>query len=314
MKERQFIEWIRSRTTLDDSVVPVGPGDDCAMVIIAGRQVLVTTDQALDGVHFVLAEHGPRAAGRKAMARNLSDIAAMAALPVAAVATVALPQDFKASQAEEIYRGLREVADEFDCPVVGGDVGSWPGPLAISVTIFGKPAGGRKPIPPVLRSGAKPGDAVCVTGRLGGAWRTRRHLEFTPRIAEALELAGQYEIHAMIDISDGLAADLQHICKESCVAAEIVAEDIPIHDDAKQARASRQDALRAALSDGEDYELLFAVAPTDADRLTEAQPLEVKVSRIGRIVDGEGVTLIASDGRREPIEPLGWEHKTHGEN
>ena len=310
MKERQFIEWVRSRTTLDDKAVPVGPGDDCAVVIIDGRQVLVTTDQVLDGVHFVLAEHGAPAAGRKAMARNLSDIAAMAALPVAAVATVALPQDFQASQAKEIYRGMREIADEFDCPVVGGDVGSWSGPLAISVTLFGTPAGGRKPISPVLRSGAQPGDAVCVTGRLGGAWRTRRHLTFTPRITEAVELASQCEIHAMIDISDGLAADLHHICKESRIAAEIVAEDIPIHDDAKQIATDRQSPLSAALSDGEDYELLFTLAPSDADKLIQDQPLGVCVSRIGEILPGEGVRLVGPDGRDEALSPDGWEHVT----
>ena len=310
MKERQFIDWIRSRTALDPETVPVGPGDDCAVMMIDGKRVLATTDQALDGVHFVLSEHGGSAAGRKAMARNLSDVAAMAAVPVAALATVALPRSARTSQAEDIYNGMREIADRFDCPIVGGDVGVWSGPLAISVTVFGRTAGNGKPVGPILRSGAVPGDAICVTGRLGGAWRSRRHLTFTPRIEEAITLARKYEIHAMIDISDGLAADLHHICEESRVGARVAAEEIPIHEDAKLAGPETQDALSASLGDGEDYELLFALPPQDAHKLIQDQPLGVCVSRIGEILPGDRVSLVGFDGKDQDLLPEGWEHAT----
>ena len=298
MHEREFIEWIRREARLDPSVVLVGPGDDCAVVAFGKEKMLITTDQVLDGVHFILAEHGPRAAGRKAMARNLSDVAAMPALPLAAVATVALPENFASIDAQAIYTGLREIGDQFECPVVGGDIGVWSGALSISVTIVARMPEG---IEPVRRSGARPNQAICATGELGGAWRTRKHLEFTPRIKEAIKLAGEYRLGAMIDISDGLAADLHHICTASGVAGEIVAADIPVREGSD---------LTGALSDGEDYELLFTLPEGAANRLCEGQPLPVKVTRIGRVTEGEGVTLITRDGSREPLKPLGWEHET----
>ena len=298
MREAEFIDWIRRQAELDPQAVPVGPGDDCAVVVLGGEKVLVTTDQALDGVHFILSACGPEAAGQKAMARSLSDIAAMAGVPLAAVATVALPKGLSREDGEAIYRGLRRAADEFRCPVVGGDVGTWQGALAIGVTVFGRPAGGDA----VLRSGAKAGDAICVTGRLGGAWRTRRHLEFTPRINEAIALAASCELHAMIDLSDGPATDLHHLCRESGVGAEVLAAAVPVHPDAAD--------LAGALSDGEDYELLFALPAAQAEALTRQQPLRVAVTRIGTVVAGEGVTLVHPDGRREALPASGWEHST----
>jgi thiamine-monophosphate kinase len=269
------------------------------------EKLLVTVDQLLDGVHFKLAEHGPMNAGGKAMARSLSDIAAMAALPIGAVVTVALPKGFSRDDAEALHRGMRKAGEKFRCPIVGGDIGVWGGPLAVSVTVFGRPAG----IKPILRSGAKVGDSVCVTGSLGGAWKTQRHLKFVPRIHEARTLASRHEIHAMIDISDGLAADLGHLCDASGVGAEIQAEAVPIHAELK-APAGDPAALSAALGDGEDYELLFALPAPQAEMLLRDQPLTVKVSRIGAIVEGKGLTLIREEGKKEPIDPRGWEHKT----
>ncbi len=298
MREREFIEWICSQTHLDGAAVPVGPGDDCAVIMFGGEKLLVTTDQALDGVHFVLTEHGPHAAGRKAMARSLSDVAAMVAVPVAAVATVAMPNGFSRQNAKAFYRGLREASDAFSCPVVGGDVASWPAPLAVSVTIFARPAG----VEPVLRSGAQVGDAICVTGQLGGAWKTLRHMSFTPRITEAIILAGNCKLHAMIDISDGPAADLKHLCVASGVAAEINAADVPVHPDAA--------GLEAALGDGEDYELLFTLSQPDSVNLLKQQPLTTPISRIGTIVEGDELTLIRADGTREQLKARGWEHET----
>ncbi len=302
MKEQEFIDWIRSQSRFDPAKVPVGPGDDCAVVSFGSEQLIVTTDQVLDGVHFILADHGPTAAGRKAMARNLSDIAAMAAQPVAATATVALPRGIPREDVEAIYHGLRSVADQFDCPLVGGDVGVWDGALAISVTAFGR-VGQRGAI---LRSGARKGDAICVTGSLGGAWRGSRHLEFTPRIAEARTLASSYDLHAMIDISDGLATDLGHLCRASGLGAEIESAAIPIHADV----AGLDEPLSAALSDGEDYELIFTIPADQADRLIADQPLSVEVTRIGTMTEKPGIVLVDSAGGREPMKETGWEHQT----
>jgi len=307
MRELDFIEWIRNRSDFDAAKVPVGPGDDCAIVRFGGSDLLVTTDQVLDGVHFVLSEHGPRAAGRKAMARSLSDVAAMATVPLAAVATATLPRGFPSEDAEAIYRGLREPADEFHCPLVGGDVGSWDGPLCMTVTIFARRAGVTGGVEPVLRSGAKVGDAICVTGTLGGAWKSRKHLEFTPRIAEAVELAISCRLRAMIDISDSLACDLQHICTASGVGAEIRAADIPI---GAELAGDESGALQAALHDGEDYELLFTVSQAWARKLCDRQPLTAGITRIGTIVEGGDMTLIDADGSRRRLEPIGWEHTT----
>jgi len=302
MREREFIEWIRSRSDFDPAIVPVGPGDDCAVVAFGGNpgapELLVTTDQTLDGVHFVLAEHGPAAAGRKAMARSLSDVAAMAALPFGAVATVALPKGASHTDGEAVYQGLRGLGDQFDCPLVGGDVAGWDGRLAISVTVFAAAAG----VEPVLRSGARVGDAVCVTGSFGGAWRSRRHLAFTPRIREARVLAGEFKLRAMIDVSDGLSADLLHVCRASAVGAEITAEAVPAHPEAPD--------IAAALDDGEDYELLFTLPVDQAKRLIEDQPLDVPVTRIGTIVAGRQLSLVWPDGRGDRLKGGGWEHET----
>ncbi len=302
MREAEIIQWIRQRYAGDPARVPVGPGDDVAVVRPGSERVLVTTDQVLDGVHFVLADVGAEAAGRKAMARNLSDVAAMAGQPVAAVATVAAPEGFQMPDAEALHRGMTGLGDAFGCPLVGGDVAAWPGRLAVSVTVLAIP-GAREP---VLRSGARPGDALLVTGALGGAWRTDRHLTFTPRIAEARALAGRCSIHAMIDLSDGLSVDLGHVCEASGVGAEVAADAVPIHDDARLA----DDALAAALNDGEDYELLLAVAPHEAERLLVDPPDGVALWRVGRVVADGGCTLVDAAGTRRPLRPAGWEHRT----
>ena len=305
LKELPFIDWIRSQSDFDPEAVPVGPGDDMAVVAWGGALTMVGVDQVLDGTHFVLARCGPRGAGRKAMARCLSDVAAMAGVPLAAVAGVALPTGFSRQDAEEIYRGLRSAGDGFDCPLVGGDVASWSGPLAINVTVLARCLDGRGP---VLRSGARPGDAICVTGRLGAAWRTDRHLTFTPRIAEALELARTCELHAMIDVSDGLALDLRRLCRASGVGAVIEADRVPVHDDA--ASLSADDPLAAALADGEDYELLFTLPGEQGDDIAARAIFDTPITRIGCIQDDCAVRIVRADGRGENLTADGWEHET----
>jgi len=302
MKEASFINYIRSRSVFDPAVVPVGPGDDMAVVRCGGQDILVAADQVLDGVHFRLAEHGARAAGRKAMARNLSDVAAMACEPLAAVATVALPRGFSEADAKEMYAGLRELGDQFSCPLVGGDIATWDGALAISLSILATP--GEAGI--VLRAGSRVGDAICVTGAFGGAWHTLRHLTFAPRVAEGLIL-GRYGLHSMIDVSDGLAIDLGHVCEASGVGADVQAAAVPVHPDAQH----RPDALAAALGDGEDYELLFTLPQDQAERLLADKPLgDVTVTRIGTIVAGAARSLVLADRRRQELVAGGWQHDT----
>ena len=301
MDEFAFIDWIRGQGAFDPQRVPVGPGDDCAVVRVGGQLLLVTTDQCADGVHFILDDCGPDAAGYKVMARSLSDIAAMGGRPLGAVATVSAPKGMSESQLQALYRRLRRAGDAFDCPLVGGDVSAWSHPLLLTTTLWGAPA-----TAPLLRRGARPGEAICVTGTLGGSLASGKHLTFTPRVAAGCLLAERYPVSAMIDISDGLAADLRHLCRASGVGAELRRDAIPL---SAAARATA-DPLAAALGDGEDYELLFTLPAEAAEALVAAQPLDVPVARIGTATAAGDVALIDPAGRRTPLAHAGWRHST----
>ena len=304
--EWKLIEWIRSRTHLDPATVPIGPGDDMALVSLGGEsQCLLTVDVLLEGTHFDLARAKPRQVGYKAMAVSLSDVAAMAGKPVCALAWVGLPESRDMAFAEQLTLGLNDAADAFSCPVVGGDVTSWQQPLTIGTVVLARPAG----IRPIRRSGANPGDWVFVTGQLGGS-SLGRHLTFTPRIAEARRLAAMVGVHALIDISDGLSTDLGHIARESGVGAEVMAEAIPISSAATRlAKTDGRSPLDHALNDGEDFELLLAVEPEDGEPLSHTNPLgDVRLTCIGRVIEGSGVTLVTAEGERRPLPPGGFEH------
>jgi len=303
--EWQLIDWIRGRTRLDPATVPIGPGDDMALVDLGESGCLVTTDTLLEGTHFRLATATPRQVGYKALAVSLSDAAAMAAEPVCAVAWVGLPETRDMAFAEQLCLGLSDAAARFGCPIVGGDVTSWPHPLAIGTSLVARPAG----VAPVRRSGARPGDVLLVTGDLGGSV-LGRHLAFVPRVKEARLLARAATLHAMIDLSDGLSTDLGHVARESGVAAEVEAAAIPVSADAERlARTDGRSPLDHALNDGEDFELLLAVSPEDGRRLVEDNPLgDLRLTAIGRIIEGSGVTIIGADGERRSLEPCGYEH------
>lgn len=297
--ESEFIDWVRRQQSASPFVL-LPSGDDLAALHWPNNELLlIGADQVLDGVHFDSAIHAPRFIGRKAMNRNLSDCAAMACLPAAAVATVALPRGTQLEYVQELYRGLREAADPFDCPIVGGDTGSWDGKLVVTVTILGRAAG----IKPISRAGARAGDAIYVSGRLGGSI-LGRHLTSPPRIHLARELAATGHITAMIDLSDGLSRDLRHICEQSGAGAIVDAAAVPIHDDAGE--LNRRDArppLHHALHDGEDYELLFAWRSDAANN-----PPKDSATRIGTITADPAIWLNHGD-KREPLQALGWEHK-----
>ncbi len=300
--EFAYIEWLRRQTPSDRRVL-LGPGDDAAaLALTPGLPCLVTTDMLLDGSCFTLSEAGPRRVGRKAMAVNLSDIAAMAGRPVAAVVSVGLPRRGGRVLAEELYHGLREVADAFDTAIIGGDTNSWDGPLVISVTVLGEATARGA----VTRGGAHPGDWLLVTGPLGGSI-LGKHLDFTPRVHEALRLHEVADLHALIDISDGLAADVHHICEESHCGAVLRAETIPVSDAALTLNDGRS-PLEHALGDGEDFELICAVTPADGERLLRTQPVPgITLHRIGECV-ATGVWL-EEGGQRRPLPPLGYVHE-----
>jgi thiamine-monophosphate kinase len=235
------------------------------------------------------------------MAVNLSDIAAMAGRPVGAVISVGLPRRGGRHLAEELYYGLREMADEFNTAIIGGDTNSWDGPLVISVTILGEPG----PLGPVRRAGARPGDWLLVTGSLGGSIQGK-HLDFTPRVREALALATQASLHAMIDISDGLSADVAKLCAESGCGAVLRADNIPISE-AARSMADAKTALAHALGDGEDFELVFAVAPEEGRSLLARQPIPgITLSAIGDCV-AEGFWL-EEGGVRRVLDATGYVH------
>jgi thiamine-monophosphate kinase len=306
--EFAFIDWLRQRTPPVERVL-LGPGDDTAILRwLSGPNCLVTTDMLLEGSCFRLAHTHPgsrgagtaRQVGRKAMAVNLSDMAAMAGVPVAAVVSVGLPRKGGRSLVEELYLGLRERADAFDTAIIGGDTNSWDGPLVINVTLLGETT----PRGAVRRKGARPGDRLLVTGPLGGSL-LGKHLDFTPRVREALALHAAVDLHAMIDISDGLAADVAHLCAESDCGAVLYADSIPIAD-AARALADERKPLEHALGDGEDFELVFAVAPADAESLLRTPPVP-GLTVIGECIAEAGLWL-EENGRRRSLPPLGYVH------
>ena len=302
--EFQLIERLR-QTVGARTDVPVGIGDDAAVVRSLSESALLATDLLLEGVHFEIPPATPRQVGCKAMAVNLSDIAAMAGKPRFAVISLALPQqpnDRAGSIADELFAGLNATADRFGVTIVGGDTTSWNGPLVINVAI----AGDVHPCGPVTRSGAQPGDWVFVTGKLGGS-RAGRHLTFEPRIEEARRLHESVDLHAMLDISDGLVADMYHILEESGVGVILNSDWIPISQAASQFEDQRS-PLQHALGDGEDFELLFAVSPEDGERLLLDSPVDVELTRIGTVT--RECRCLLSDPIRGGIElpRLGWEH------
>ncbi len=296
MNEVELLARLLPPLPRNDSVV-VAAGDDCAVLDLGAPDfVLFKTDAVVEGVHFT-SETPPEKVGRKALARCLSDIAAMAGKPNSALVTLALPKDFSPEKVEAIYAGLNALAVEHGVAIVGGETTTSPGAMLISIALLGTVAKERC----VLRSGAKAGDAIFVTGTLGGSLRGR-HLDFEPRLAEARWLREQFAIHAMIDLSDGLASDLRHILKASGVGAELLAKAIPLSREAKLAakeESSAKPPLLAALTDGEDFELLFTTASKNAVPLLDAWKQRfphLPLTVVGKITNEPGLRLHDRNG------------------
>lgn len=311
--ETEFIGWLRAHLP-PHPLLRLGPGDDAALLATSGRgDVVLTTDLVSDGVDFHLDADDPRRIGRKALAVNLSDLAAMAAKPTAAVISIALPRTpvggpSPLDLAVALYEGLLPLAAEFDLALAGGDTNGHDGPLVISITALGEVTGRG----PLTRAGGRPGDWLLVTGRLGGSI-LGHHFDFTPRVREALLLNERYELDAGIDVSDGLALDLSRLAAESGCGAVVDVHRLPISPAAREL-ASRDGedieaaALRHALGDGEDFELLLAAAPVVARAIVRDQPIDCGIAHIGELVADEGLWQQTAAGNRQPLQPTGWIH------
>lgn len=330
MRELTLIEQIRRNfvTPRSRSVV-LGIGDDCAILRLpTGSEVLVTTDFTLEGRHFRRNLHLPEAVGHRCLARGLSDLAAMGATPLTAFLSLALPADLVSTAKGRIwtgrfFKGLQALAKQHNITLAGGDTAQAPSDAILAdIVLLGTSPVGRS----LRRSGAHAGDAIYVTGSLGGAatelatmlTRKRRVARIgdtanhpqsfpEPRVAMGQALLRRRLATACIDISDGLSTDLAHLCQASNLSAEIEQAAIPLHP--LTCKLAPQAALKAALHGGEDYELLFA-APASA-RLPR-QLAGIPITRIGRFLRKKTkrplITLLGPDGSRATLEPEGWEH------
>jgi thiamine-monophosphate kinase len=308
--ESEFLHWLRPRLSSHPQL-RLGPGDDAAVLRLADRaDVVITTDLISDGTDFHYPGCCPRRIGHKALAINLSDLAAMAATPLAVVVTLLLPRIGALGLAQELYLGMIPLAKRFGICIAGGDVNTWDGALAISVTAIGQTTS--RDI--LRRDQARPGDAIIVTGAFGGSI-LKRHLDVEPRCREALYLNEHYQLHAGLDCSDGLAKDLWRLCQASSVGVILHQQQIPIHDDAQQlAQQTGKTAHEHALGDGEDFELILAVPQDTATRLISEQPLinqlgvPVKLTQIGECIATPEFWIEDESGKLTLQPPLGYEH------
>ncbi len=291
MNELELIQRLLPLLPANEQVV-AGAGDDCAVLDLGlpDRLVLFKTDSVVEGFHFTVDTPSAQV-GHKALARVLSDIAAMGGTPISVLITLALPNPFDLDRVLGIYEGLNALARRWGVAVSGGETTTNPGRVLISVAAVGTVPRDRW----ARRSGAQAGDAIFVTGRLGGSL-AGHHLEFEPRLAEGRWLVSQFRIHSMIDLSDGLASDLRHLMEASGLGAELNKASIPVSRSARL-RAKGEDgkpALLAALTDGEDFELLFTVASRDAVALLDAWKAAfsgVPLTCIGRMTREPGLRL-----------------------
>jgi thiamine-monophosphate kinase len=297
VSELDLIRWIRSRIGKRAGRIVVDSGDDAAVVKGGRGRLLFKTDSVIDGVHFDSRKARPEDIGHKAIARCLSDIGAMGCYPTFAVVAIMIPRNAREAWIKRVLAGLEKTARRFGTAVVGGDVASHAGKLAINVALLGETRG----LEPVRRSGARVGDAIAVTGPLGGSI-LGKHLRFTPRVREGIELNRRFELHSMIDISDGLATDLGHLCSESRVGAVVDETKLPI---APQARRLPGLPLDHALFDGEDYELLFTLPPLEAVRVEKAKRGRI----IGQVSAVDGIYLRSPEGNLREVQRRGWEHR-----
>ena len=339
--EDALIAWIRSRCPAAVGDLPIGIGDDMAMLTCGEERFLVTSDMLMDGVDFDTKVHSPARVGRKALAVSLSDCAAMAVRPRWAMVSVALPNAWTMAQARELYEGIETLARRYEVTLIGGDTNSWDKPLVVDLTVIAEQwemsnereqgTGNReqnRQIDPVRRSGMQPGDLIVVTGLLGGSI-LGHHMDFEPRVMEAKWLAEDLgdALHAMIDLSDGLSTDAHRLAAASECGIELNPKKVESAASDAATELARKDGrtvLDQILNDGEDFELLFAVEPGAWEELEKRRNVETSKRRnevaqgltpetmaarvIGRAIAGAGVWFRNADGSTTAIEPRGWQH------
>jgi thiamine-monophosphate kinase len=321
--EVEWIEWLRKRLPGRSRHFAVGIGDDAAVLrLLPGHDPVVTTDLLVEDVHFLDKIHPPKAIGFKAVMRGASDLAAMAAKPVAVFLSVALRRNTRQAWVREFLAGVRQACRRVGVAVGGGDTSVGGECFLVDTVVLGEVRRSKA----VLRSHAQPGDEIFVSGRLGQAalglellrsgvaahdrrFREllRAHLYPEARCRLALELARLGLPSAMIDLSDGLSTDLHHLCRASRVGAIVEASAIPVPRLPPRRAIRRLDTLQAALHGGEDYELLFTV-PVDRRVRVPHKLSGVPLTRIGHVTSRRGICLVDEDGRRKPLPPLGWDH------
>lgn len=326
-----LIEKIKGKVAVTDERVVLGIGDDAAAFkTITGKLLLLTTDSLVEGIHFDLEYTTFCQVGWKAMVANISDIAAMGGIPTAAAVSLCLPGGIRVESVEELYTGMGEVGERYGVSIIGGDTTASPSGLMVSVAMVGEV----EPDKLVTRARAKAGDAICVTGELGGAvaglkvlkarkpgtlaglqrWSpaVAKHLVPTPRVKEARVLVERAAINSMIDISDGLASEINHICRASGVGAEIFVDKIPVFPPSEEvAQNLGESALDYVLSGGEDFELLFTLSPGEAVKLLKGMLEETgtKVTVIGSTLEAEeGTYLVDFNGQKKPLPSEGYDH------
>ena len=307
MPETEFgyINWLQKYLKYGKDVV-IGSGDDCAVVKLktqnAERTTLLyaTTDTIVEGVDFKKAT--PEQIGYKSVAISLSDLAAMGGgfTKIYALISASIPKNrAKPSFTHPLFKGMHSICKRFGVQIIGGDISSTKGPITITSTLLGISKS-----KPVKRSGACAGDAILVTGSLGGSI-LGKHLSFTPRLRESVRLSSRYKINSMIDISDGLVADLNHILEASKFGAVLDELSIPISQDAYKLKGN---SLQHALTDGEDFELLFTTPLKEAVKIIRDKTLKTPVSIIGMITKQKGIHLLSKQGETSNIKPQGFTH------
>ena len=295
--EIELIKRLSKNFCLDSSVVK-GSGDDTAVIKwTKDKYLLFTCDMVIEGVHFDFDKAAPFQVGWKALGRNISDVAAMGGIPRYAVVSMGIDPNLNVSIPDGICRGLKSIADKFHVNIVGGDM-SGSDKIFIDVSLIGQV--NKKNL--TLRSTAKKGDLILITGSVGGSIKGK-HLNFTPRVGESREITGKFRVNSMIDISDGLVFDLYRIIRASGMGAVLYEESIPLSRDAA--------GLKNALYDGEDYELLFTMNVKEAERLLRhnfSRP-GTRISLIGEITDKRyGYKIIRKNGKEEDIKIKGYTH------
>ncbi len=307
--ERAFIDWLKSETSSHRHPnLILGVGDDAAIVDLQDGSTVISTDMLADGVHFVVGQTPLNLIGRKALAVNLSDLAAMAARPVCATVSLMLPKSMSIDDVKEVMSGMLQLAQEYGVAIVGGDTNCWDGRLVINVAITGLVDHVTPQSSSWRLNGAQAEDVILVSGDFGHSIK-EKHLTFTPRVALALLLRKKYLVHAATDITDSLAFDLAAIAKQSELGMELDATAIPISEAALAQYKNDQPALlKSALYDGEDFELAVVVDSETAKRIVEDQELPCKMTAVGKMTSDNKFVLVDPNGTRGSLEIKGYEH------